>query len=188
MWRSTAASPRRRPAASGRAGRPVDRGKQGPKRSTVTDGTGVPLRVRSPRAPTGTTVRCSRPTLAGLDALRPLPDGIAAHLDRGSDSAATRDRLAALAITGVIARKGLAAPLQAGMRWVVERTHSWMNGYGKLRRCTERSGRVVDFYLFLAAAFVVARCLIRAGANPLPVGASAHDPAAHTDHPYCRSL
>ena len=32
------------------------------------------------------------------------------------------------------------APLQAGNRWVVERTHSWMNGYGKLRRCTERSG------------------------------------------------
>ena len=61
----------------------------------------------------------------------------------------------------MIARKGLAAPLQAGKRWVVERTHSWMNGYGKLRRCTERSGQVVDFYLFLAAAFVVTRCLIR---------------------------
>jgi hypothetical protein len=38
-------------------------------------------------------------------------------------------------------------------RWVAERTHSWMNGYGKLRRCTERNPRVVDFYLYLAAAF-----------------------------------
>jgi len=27
-----------------------------------------------------------------------------------------------------------------------------MTGFGKLRRCTERSGIVVDFYLFLAAA------------------------------------
>ncbi len=36
-----------------------------------------------------------------------------------------------------------------------------MNGYGKLRRCTERRGVVVDFYLLLAAAFVVTRCLIR---------------------------
>lgn len=45
--------------------------------------------------------------------------------------------------------------------WVMERTQSWMNGYGKLRRCTERNGAVVDFYLFLAAAFVTVRALIR---------------------------
>jgi transposase len=149
------------PSGGEKAGRsPVDRGKQGLKRSTVTDGTGIPLHVVSAGANRHDGPLLA-PTLAGLDALRPLPDGIAAHLDRGYDSAATRDRLAGLAITGVIARKGLAAPLQAGMRWVVERTHSWMNGYGKLRRCTERSGRVVDFYLFLAAAFVVTRCLIQ---------------------------
>ena len=36
-----------------------------------------------------------------------------------------------------------------------------MNGFGKLRRCTERSGAVVDFYVFLAAAFVVTRMLIQ---------------------------
>lgn len=61
----------------------------------------------------------------------------------------------------MIARKGIPAPLQVGKRWVVERTQSWMNGYGKLRRCTERSGVVVDFYLFLAAALVVTRRLIQ---------------------------
>jgi hypothetical protein len=36
-----------------------------------------------------------------------------------------------------------------------------MNGSGTLRRCTERDGAVVDFYLFLAAALVVLRQLIR---------------------------
>lgn len=36
-----------------------------------------------------------------------------------------------------------------------------MNGFGKLRRCTEKSGAVVDFYLFLAAAIVVTRRLIQ---------------------------
>ncbi len=36
-----------------------------------------------------------------------------------------------------------------------------MNGYGKPRRCTERRRPVVDFYLFLAAAFVVALMLIK---------------------------
>jgi hypothetical protein len=36
-----------------------------------------------------------------------------------------------------------------------------MNDYGKLRRCTERNGEVVDLYLYLAAALVTLRLLIR---------------------------
>jgi hypothetical protein len=36
-----------------------------------------------------------------------------------------------------------------------------MNGDGKLRRCPETTAAVVDFSLFLAAAFGVTRCLIR---------------------------
>jgi hypothetical protein len=53
------------------------------------------------------------------------------------------------------------APLQAGSRWTVERTHAWMNAFGKLRRCTEKRQTIVDFYLFLAAALVVLRRLIQ---------------------------
>jgi len=45
--------------------------------------------------------------------------------------------------------------------WPSVRTHSWMNGYGKLRRCTERSATIVDFYLYLAAALVTIRQLIQ---------------------------
>jgi hypothetical protein len=36
-----------------------------------------------------------------------------------------------------------------------------MNDYGKLRRCTERSGEVVVLHLYLAAALVTLRMLIR---------------------------
>jgi hypothetical protein len=36
-----------------------------------------------------------------------------------------------------------------------------MNGYGKLRRCTERNATIVDLYLYLAAALVVIRQLIQ---------------------------
>jgi hypothetical protein len=36
-----------------------------------------------------------------------------------------------------------------------------MNGYGKLRRCTERNPKRVDFYLYLAAALVTIRQLIQ---------------------------
>jgi hypothetical protein len=35
-----------------------------------------------------------------------------------------------------------------------------MNCFGKLRRCTERSGTVVDVHLFLAAAVVTSPRLI----------------------------
>jgi hypothetical protein len=90
-----------------------------------------------------------------------MPEQVTAHLDRGYDSAGTRILLDEFGFTGEIARKGVPAPVQAGKRWVVERAHAWMNGYGKLRRCTERNARIVDFYLYLAAAFVVVRRLIQ---------------------------
>ncbi len=59
-----------------------------------------------------------------------------------------------------IAVKGQPAPIQAGKRWPVERAHSWMNGYGKLRRCTDKRKVVVEFYLYLAATLTVIRRLI----------------------------
>ena len=139
---------------------PVDRGKQSLKRSTVTDAAGVPLHVVAAGA-NRPDAHLLASTLDGLGTLGPLPPAITVHLDRGYDGAPTRTLLRALHLTGEIARKGVPAPLHVGRRWVVERTQSWMNGYGKLRRCTERRGVVVDFYLLLAAAFVVTRCLIR---------------------------
>jgi hypothetical protein len=142
------------------AGRsPVDRGKQGLKRSTLTDATGVPLHLVAAGANRHDGPLLG-PTLAGLAPLGPRPD-TTVHLDRGYDSGVTRGLLAELGFTGAIARKGLPAPVQASARGVVERTQAWMNGYGKLRRCTEKTKAVVEFYLFFAAAFVVTRCLIQ---------------------------
>jgi hypothetical protein len=56
----------------------------------------------------------------------------------GYASGKTRDLLEVLGFHGEIAVKGAPAPIQVGRRWPVERTHSWMNGYGKLRRFTDR--------------------------------------------------
>jgi len=143
------------------AGRsPVDRGKQGLKRSVVTEATGVPLHLVSAGANRHDAPLLG-PTLAGLEKLDELPEDVTVHLDRGYDGAPSRALLDALGFVGAIARKGIPAPVQAGSRWVVERTHQWMNGYGKLRRCTEKLRPVVDFYLFLAAALVVLRLLIQ---------------------------
>ena len=149
------------PAGGAVAGRsPVDRGKQGLKRSVVTDGTGIPLHLVSAGANRHDSPLLA-PTLAGLDKLDGLPEDVTVHLDRAYDSGPTRSLLADLGFEGAIARKGVPAPVQAGTRWVVERTHSWMNGFGKLRRCTEKVKAVVDFYLVLAAALVVVRQLIQ---------------------------
>ena len=52
--------------------------------------------------------------------------------------------------------------MQVGTRWPVERTNSWLNDFGKLRRCTERRQVCVDAYLALAAAIVTVRALCRA--------------------------
>ena len=143
------------------AGRsPVDRGKQGLKRSVVTDGQGIPLHLVAAGANRHDAPLLA-PTLAGLDKLDGLPEDVTVHLDRGYDGRPTRALLDALGLDGALARKGVPAPVQAGSRWVVERTHQWMNGYGKLRRCTEKRQSVVDFYLFLAAALVVLRQLIQ---------------------------
>ena len=65
-------------------------------------------------------------------------------------------------LLGEIAHRGTPAPIQVGRRWVVERTNSWLNDFGKLRRCTERRRDCVDAYLALAAAIITLRALLRA--------------------------
>jgi len=143
---------------SGRS--PVDRGKQGTKRSVATDAEGIPLHLVAARANDHDSPLLE-PTLAGIpDMIGPLPELPRMHLDRGYDSAKTRDLLEILGYEAHIAVKGVPAPIQAGKRWPVERTHSWMNGYGKLRRCTEKRKIVVQFYVYLGAACTVIRRLI----------------------------
>jgi hypothetical protein len=150
------------PSGGEKAGRsPVDRGKQGLKRSMASDAAGIPVGIVSAGANQHDSPLLG-PTLEAMKAqVGALPEQVNVNLDRGYDSAKTRALLDEFGFTGEIARKGMPAPIQAGKRWVVERSHSWMNGYGKLRRCTEKDGSAVDFYLYLAAAFVTLRMLIR---------------------------
>ncbi len=149
------------PCGGERAGRsPVDRGKQGTKRSTLVDATGVPLGVVTAAA------NCHdwpllAPTLDLLNELGPLPDHVAVHLDRGYDSTKTREELSARGLHGVIAQKGKPAPVQVGKRWVVERTNAWHNAHRKLVLCTERRARVIDFWVALANAIIIVRRLLR---------------------------
>jgi hypothetical protein len=62
---------------------------------------------------------------------------------------------------GEIAHTGSKAPVQAGQRWHVERTHAWHNSFNRLQRCYERSETVIDAFFDLADAIIPIRRLIR---------------------------
>ena len=144
------------------AGRsPVDRGKGGMKRSQLSDGAGVPMATVSAPANTRDDALLGQ-TLDALKGVQPLPAEVRVHLDAGYDYRPCRAALAERGLLGQIAARGTPAPIQAGKRWPVERTNSWFNDFGKLRRCTERRRDCVDAYLALAAAIVTVRALCRA--------------------------
>jgi len=151
------------PCGGEKAGRsPVDRGKRGIKRSVAVDGQGVP--IGSVSAPAN---RHDSPLLVPtLEVVREsglVVGGASVHLDRGYDSEATRARLSELGLLAEISRKGKPAPLNATGRWVVERTNSWQNAHKKLVWCTERRGRVVDFWVAFSEAVVIVARLVREG-------------------------
>ena len=148
--------------AAGRS--PVDRGKQGTKRSVLVDGDGIPL---------GTVIAPAnrhdspllRPTLETLSRFGfDLPEQITVHLDAGYDSKPTRELLEELGCDGEIAVKGVPAPIQNTKRWVVERTNAWHNrGFQKLAVCTEKRARVIEAFIGLANAIIITRRLLREG-------------------------
>ncbi len=150
------------PCGGERAGRsPVDRGKRGLKRSTAVDAQGIPLGVITAPANRHDSPLLADTLDAVVEALGPLPERASVHLDRGYDSDLTRERLADRGLIGAISEKGKPAPLQAAKRWVVERTNSWQNAHKKLVWCTERRGRVIDFWIAFSNVIIIVRRLIR---------------------------
>ena len=93
------------------------------KHSTIVDAGGLPLGANAVAAN-----RYDWPlldeTLDALEVLGSLPEQMSVHLECGYDSKATREKLEARGLIGVIAEKGKPAPLQAAKRWIVERTNS----------------------------------------------------------------
>ena len=152
------------PCGGEKAGRsPVDRGKMGIKRSMAVDASGIPL-----GAVTAAANRHDSPLLVPTletvsEALGALPEGTSVHLDRGYDSRLTRERLEELGLGWEISGKGKPAPFWATKRWVVERTSSWHNAHKKLLWCTERVGRVIDFWVAFSEVVIIVRRLVREG-------------------------
>jgi len=139
---------------------PVDRRKQGVKRSVAVEAGGIPL-AAVPAPANRRDDGLLAATLDALEVIGPLPAQPVVHLDAGYDYQPCRQVLAERALVSQIATRGIPAPIQAGRRWVIERTHAWGNQYGKLRWCTERRSTVVEFWLTLASAFIICGRLVR---------------------------
>jgi transposase len=149
------------PCGGEKAGKsPVDRSKQGLKRSTMVDGEGIPLGTLAAPASRHDSPLLS-PTLNALKALGGLPEPVRVHLDRAYDSNVAPRLLEERGLEGVISEKGKPAVLGTTNRWVAERTNSWQNAHKKLVWCTEREGRVIDFWIAFSSAIIIVGRLIR---------------------------
>jgi putative transposase len=136
---------------------PTDRGKAGVKRSLLTDGAGIPLAVVVDGA-NRNDMKLIAATLDGIVIARPVPTaGAPQHLclDKGYDFAAVREDVIARGYVAHIRIRGEEAqvphPDGKARRWVVERTHSWMN---RARRLLVRWEKKRENYL----AFVHLAC------------------------------
>lgn len=141
---------------------PVDRRKGGLKRSTMTDAFGIPLGLAAAGANRHDS-KLLEPTIAAtkLQVGTALPERPTCHLDSAYLGKAVAAVLDEHDFDAVIAAKGVKAPIQATTRWPVERTNSWMNNFGEIRRCYQRTTATTEFFLYLAAAFVTVRSLIQ---------------------------
>jgi hypothetical protein len=124
---------------------PVDRRKQGLKRSVAVEAGGILLAavpVPANRRDDGLLAV----TLDAIEVVGSLPAQPVVHLDAGYDDRPCGQVLAARGMAGQVATRGLAAPIQASRRWVIERSHAWGNQDGRLRWCTERRRIVVALW------------------------------------------
>jgi putative transposase len=133
---------------------PTDRGKLGTKRSVLTDGHGLPLGIAVDGA-NRHDMKLVDATLEAIVIKRPEPSVTQPQhlcLDKGYDYEAVRETLEAWSYTAHIRRRGEEAqakreiPGYRARRWVVERTHAWMN---RFRRLLIRWEKKVDNYLAL---------------------------------------
>jgi transposase len=143
---------------------PVDRRKVGTKYTLMVDRHGVPLVIRSAEA-NASDHRQILPTVLDYPKVRgtpgrpkELPDE--AYADRGYDSEATRALLRWLGIEPHIAKRK--TPHGSGLgkvRFVAERTISWLKGRRRMRVRYDRLGVIVDAWTTLAASVICFRIL-----------------------------
>jgi putative transposase len=144
---------------------PTDRGKLGTKRSVLTDGGGVPIGLAVGGA-NRNDFKMARETIESIPIERPEPAPNRPQgrcLDKGYDYDEVRDLLTEFGFTAHIRARGEEAKAlkqEAGdkaHRWVVERTHSWMNRFRRVLTRWDKQVRNYLALLHLACAYITYR-------------------------------
>jgi transposase len=143
---------------------PVDRRKKGTKHHVATDAGGVPLAVTTTGANRHDATQL-RPLVRAIPPVRgrrgrPRKRPEAVQGDRAYDSEADRRWLRKRGIEPVLATRNTAHGSGLGVtRWFVERTLSWLHGFGRLRRRLDRTLAVHEGLVTLACALICLRLL-----------------------------
>jgi putative transposase len=139
---------------------PTDRGKLGTKRSLFTDGAGIPLALVIDGA-NRHDVKLLSATLDGLVVSRPNPSNEQEQhlcLDAGYDSTPVYRALVARGYQPHVRSRGeervekAIIPGYRARRWVVERTHSWLNRSRRILVRWEKKAQNYLAFLHLACA------------------------------------
>ncbi len=143
---------------------PVDRRKPGTKYTVLVDARGTPLAMQTAAANVSdhrqilsTVVRY--PQIGGTRG-RPRNHPAKLYADAGYDSNATRELLLVMGIEPIIRRRSTPHGSHLGkVRWVVERTISWIKGLRRMRIRYDRHPTIIDAWNHLALAAVCFRIL-----------------------------
>ena len=165
-WLSMDGAMTKAPLGGGKTGRnPTDRGKIGVKRSRLTEAPGVPVGLAVDGA-NRHDMKLVRATVDSVGMPRPTPSpehpqGLC--LDKGYDFAAVRRTLDEFGFTAHIRSRGEEAQAikrEAGFkarRWVVERTHSWLNRFRRILVRWDKSPDNYIAFLHFACALIALR-------------------------------
>lgn len=163
-WQSIDSAMTKAPlGGAGTGANPTDRGKKGTKRSILTDGKGIPLSVTVDGA-NRHDKKLVKDTLDAIIFERPSQDeGIQnICMDKGYDFPDIRELVKGYGYTAHIKSRGeenlrIQIPGFRARRWVVERTHSWIN---RFRRLLIRWEKKIENYLamlHLACSWITLR-------------------------------
>lgn len=167
-WQAVDGTMTKAPFGKGASGpNPTDRAKKGVKRSLLTDGAGIPLAVAVDGA-NRTDMKLLAATLDGIVVLRPAPEEATPQhlcLDAGYDYPVCHEEVEARGYIPHICprekakRQKLLTPGSRARRWVVERTHSWLNRSRRLLvRWEKKTENYLAFLHLACAQLIFAKC------------------------------
>jgi transposase len=144
---------------------PTDRGKRGSKYHLLVDAAGLPLNIAVSGANRHDSMLVE-PILDSMPAIRrggrghPRRRPVKLHADKGYDYPRCRRYLRRRGIGVRIARRGVENCSRLGrVRWVVERTMSWLLGFRRLALRYDRTVATLSALLALACALICHRRL-----------------------------